>query len=269
MSIVTISRGSYSRGREVAEKVVKELHNYECISRDILIETSEQFNIPEIKLIRAIHDAPSILERFTYGKEKYVAYIRAAFLKHAQKDNMVYHGIAGHFFLQGIPHVLKVRIIAEMETRIKEEMKRENISEQEARYILKKDDDERRKWGIALYGADTWDAKLYDFVFHVDTISVADAVEMILYALKRPCFQTTPESQHLVDNLALAAQVKAALIEEFPTVDVSAKDGRVWVHMKVSLAQKKSLTEKAERIAAVVTGVKDVHVDISPIMFED
>ncbi len=69
MSIVTISRGSYSRGREVAEKVAKELNNYECISRDILIETSKQFNIPEIKLIRAIHDAPSILERFTYGKE--------------------------------------------------------------------------------------------------------------------------------------------------------------------------------------------------------
>ena len=146
------------------------------ISRDILIEASELFNISEIKLIRAIHDAPSILERFTYGKEKYIAYIRAALLKHAQKDNMVYHGIAGHFFLQGIPHVLKIRIIAEMENRVKEEMRRESISEQEARFILKKDDEERRKWGIALYGADTWDAKLYDLVFHIDTMSVDDAV---------------------------------------------------------------------------------------------
>ena len=268
MSIVTISRGSYSRGREVAEKVAKAL-NYECISRDILIETSEQFNIPEIRLVRAIHDAPSILERFTYGKEKYVAYIRAAFLKHAQKDDMVYHGIAGHFFLQGIPHTLKVRIIAEMETRVKEEMKRENISEQEARYILKKDDDERRKWGIALYGADTWDAKLYDLVFHIDTMAVGDAVDMILYALKRPCFQTTPESQRLVDNLALAAQVKAALIEEFPAVDVSAKDGTAWIHMKIPLSQEKSITERAKSIAAVVPGVRDVDVHISPIMFED
>jgi hypothetical protein len=46
MSIVTISRGSYSRGKEVAEKVAQKL-GYECISRDILLETSEQFNIPE------------------------------------------------------------------------------------------------------------------------------------------------------------------------------------------------------------------------------
>ena len=122
MSIITISRGSYSRGKEVAEKVAAKL-GYECISRDILLEASEQFNIPEIKLVRAIHDAPSILERFTYGKERYVAYLKAALMKHVQKDNVVYHGLAGHYLLQDVPHVLKVRIVADLEDRIAEEMK--------------------------------------------------------------------------------------------------------------------------------------------------
>ncbi|MEJ2224653.1 MAG: cytidylate kinase family protein, partial [Syntrophobacterales bacterium] len=75
MAIITISRGSYSRGKEVAEKVAARL-GYECISRDVLLEASEQFHIPEIKLVRAIHDAPSILERFTHGKERYVSYIK-------------------------------------------------------------------------------------------------------------------------------------------------------------------------------------------------
>jgi hypothetical protein len=112
MSIVTISRGSYSRGKEVAEELAQKL-GYRCFSRDILIKASEQFNIPEIKLIRAIHDAPSILDRFTFGKERYVAYIRSALLEQVQKDDVVYHGLAGHFFLQGIPHVLKVRITAD------------------------------------------------------------------------------------------------------------------------------------------------------------
>ena len=73
MAIITISRGSYSRGKEIAEKVAEKL-GYECIGRDTLIEASEQFNIPEIKLIRAIQDAPSILERFGYVKEKYFTY---------------------------------------------------------------------------------------------------------------------------------------------------------------------------------------------------
>jgi cytidylate kinase len=209
MSIITISRGSYSRGKEVAEKLAQDL-GYQCLSRDILLEASEHYNISEIKLIRAIHDAPSILERFTYSKEAYVAYIRAALLRQAQKDNLVYHGLAGHFLLQALPHVLKVRIIADLEDRVKEEMKRENISAEEARRILLKDDEERRKWSKNLYGIDTWDPSLYDLVIDTKCISVNGAVELIKCTLQGPCFQSTPETQKLVDEMARAAQEEAA-----------------------------------------------------------
>jgi cytidylate kinase len=209
MSIITISRGSYSRGKEVAEKLAQSL-GYQCLSRDILLEASERYNIPEIKLVRAIHDAPSILERFTYSKESYVAYIRAALLRQVQKDNVVYHGLAGHFLLQALPHVLKVRIIADLEERVKEEMKRENISAEEARRILLKDDEERRKWSKSLYGIDTWDLSLYDLVIEIKCISVNGAVELIKCALQDPCFKTTPENQKLVDEMFLAAQKEAA-----------------------------------------------------------
>ena len=89
--------------------------------------------------MRALHDAPSVLERFTYGKERYLTYIESAFLRHAQKDNIVYHGLAGHFFLKGVQHVLKVRVLADIEDRIRFEMEREKIQRDEARYILKSD----------------------------------------------------------------------------------------------------------------------------------
>ena len=58
MAIITISRGSYSKGREIAEKVAEQL-GYECIARRILLEASDEFNVPEVKLRSAIHDAPS------------------------------------------------------------------------------------------------------------------------------------------------------------------------------------------------------------------
>ena len=211
MPIITISRGSYSRGKEVAEKLARKL-GYECISRDILLAASEQFNIPEIKLIRAIHDAPSILERFTHGKERYVAFLRSTLLKHVQKDNVVYHGLAGHYFLQGIPHVIKVRIMADLEDRVQEEMRRENISAEEARHILRKDDDERRRWGIQLYGVDTWDPKLYDMVLHIKSLTVNDAVDLISKAAQLPRFQATPESQRLLDDMVRAAGAEAARV---------------------------------------------------------
>ena len=255
MSIITISRGSYSRGKEVAEKVAAKL-GYECISRDILLEASEQFNIPEIKLVRAIHDAPSILERFTYGKERYVAYLKAALLKHIQKDNVVYHGLAGHFFLQEIPHVFKVRIVADLEDRIAEEMKRESISAAEARHILKKDDDERRRWSIRVFGMDTWDPMLYDMVLHIKAIKVDDAVELILQAAKFPCFRTTPPSQKILNDQTLAARVQAALVEEFPTARVSAKDGELFVDIKANLTEEQEVIARVRRIANQVAGIE-------------
>ena len=211
MSIITISRGSYYRGKEVAEKLAEKL-GYECISREILLEASEEFNIPEIKLIRAIHDAPSILERLTRQKEKFVAFIRATLLKHVQKDNVVYHGLFGHFFLQDIPHVLKVRIVGDLEARVADEVKREGISPDKAREILLRDDEERRKFALYIYGADWWDATLYDLVIHLKTITVDDAVSLLTYVVQLPGFQTTPQSQEAINNLLEAARLEMASV---------------------------------------------------------
>jgi len=84
MAIITISRGSYSMGKEVAEKVSARLE-YECISREVILEASKHYKIPEIKLSRAIHDAPSILNRISGGKQKYIAYILSAFADRVKK----------------------------------------------------------------------------------------------------------------------------------------------------------------------------------------
>lgn len=257
MPIITISRGSYSRGSEVAHKVAESL-GYECISRDVLLEASEMFNIPEIKLVRAIHDAPSILDRFSHGKEQYMAYIRAILLRHVQKDNVVYHGLAGHFFLQGIPHVLKVRIIADMEDRVREEMNRENLTNEKARYLLKKDDDERRKWGLTLYGIDTWDSGLYDIVLKIKTVKVDDAVKIIREAIQRPSFKTTPESQQVLDDLVLAAQIEALLVNEFPRVRVVAKNGAADIHIVTSLGRPSSGTKERE----IIYRVQDIAINL-------
>jgi len=64
MGIITVARGSYSHGQEIAEKVAQKL-GYDCISREVILEASKEFNIPEIKLTQAFEDAPSILPIFT------------------------------------------------------------------------------------------------------------------------------------------------------------------------------------------------------------
>jgi cytidylate kinase len=266
MAIITISRGSYSKGKEIAEKLAEEL-GYECLSRDVLLEASEHFNVPEMKLIKALHDAPKVLERFSHGKQKYVAHIEQAFLEHVQKDNVVYHGLAGQFFLKGVGHALKVRVIADLDARVRLEMERENITDAKARHDLKRDDYERRKWALALYGIDTADATLYDMVVHIRKLSVNDAVKLISHAARLPHFQTTPESQQALENLVLAAQVKSKIFDAYPNVEVSAAGGIVVVHTEGALEQESAIAKRVQSHAVGVEGVKEVRVHVRPTSF--
>lgn len=226
MPIITISRGSYSRGKEVAEQLARTL-KYDCVSREILLEASEEFNIPEISLVRAIHDSPSILERFQHGKERYIRYYQYALLKRLQQDNVVYHGLAGQYFLQSIPHVFKVRILASMEERVREVMRRDRVAEKEAENILRKDDDERRLWGLKLYGIDAWDSRLYDMVLLIDKLSVDDAVDLIVDVVKKPVFQATAASQQMLNDQLMAAKIKALLLGYSLMLEVQVNEGQV------------------------------------------
>lgn len=264
MGIITISRGSYSMGKEVAEKLAHSL-GYECISREILIETSCQFNIPETKLFHAIHDAPSVLDRFTHGKKKYIAFIREALLNHIKNDNVVYHGFAGHFFIKDVPNILKVRIIADLDDRIREVMKREDVTDEKgARKLIEKLDEERRKWGMKLYGIDTRDPSLYDVVFHIDNFKVDDVVEVLTDIARRPIFQTTEETQKLIHDRYLTARVERTLIDSFPDATVECRDGVAYVKIERALSAEPQVSKKIKNILGTIDELKDARVNVIP-----
>jgi len=266
MTIITISRGSYSKGKEIAEKTAQRL-GYECVRREIILETTGQYHLPEIELVRAIHNAPTILDRFGFRKEKYLAFFQNALLHHLKNNNVVYHGLAGHFLLTGVSHVLKVRIISDMEDRIKLEMERENISRKEAKKILVKDDEERRKWSKHLFDIDTADPSLYDLVIHINTIDTDMASDIICSAANMPHFQPTPESEKAMNDLFLASEVKTALVTHVPFYEITCKDGEVHVKAKGHVTQEKMITKKVHKYAKTVHGVKKVFVEVSPTTF--
>lgn len=260
MPIITISRGSYSQGKVIAEQVAERL-GCRCLSRGQLQkEASEKWSIPEVKLVRAIHDAPSILERVGYKKEKYVACIQNVLLKHFLEDNVVYHGLAGHFLVQAAPHVLKIRILAELGDRVRWEMERENIPEKEAIRILQKDDEERRKWSKHLYGIDPWDPYSYDAVFHIKRIAVHGAVEAICHLAALPPFQAGDQSRKITRDLIIASDVRVALIDYKPDVEVSCEGGSVVVRTRVTMRDEAEVTEEIRTIALTIPGVTEVNV---------
>jgi hypothetical protein len=209
--------------------------------------------------VRAIHDSPSILDRFRHGKERYISYYQYALLKHVQKDNVIYHGLAGQYFLRSIPHMLKVRILANMEDRVKEVMRRDQVSRQDAELRLRTDDEERRRWGLKLYGVDTWDSRLYDMVLLIDKLSVEDAVDLIAETIKKPVFQTTAATQKVLDNQVLCAKIHAMLVNFSLMIEVQAHDGVVTLcNIGEVLRSDEGLRAKIEGLIKEIEGVKTI-----------
>jgi cytidylate kinase len=314
MAIITISRGSFSHGKEIAERVAQTL-GYECVAREILIEAADEYQVPEAKLIQALQNAPSMRNSFSYGREKYVSFVEEAFLAHVQKDNVVYHGQAGHFFLKDIKHALKVRIIADIEDRVQLEIERKEETEGPAppeqpmeredlggfsrfmkklenvmaaagvaaegdsdsaakidparpmdpKDIIRKEDEKRRQWSMALYGIDTADPALYDLVVHVGKFTIEDAAGLICYAAQSTQFQTTPQSQAALDDLLVAARAKAVIVNAWPGVKVTAHQGKVVVHTEATLIQEDQVRRRITEAAQAVDGVKEVRVRVELI----
>jgi cytidylate kinase len=259
MTIITISRGSYSKGKEVAEKVADRL-GYECLSREVILDASDHYHIPEIKLIKAIHDAPSILERFGHNKSRFMAYYQSVLSRRVQKDNVVYHGLAGHLLLKDIPHVLNVRIYADLMDRVDNEMEREKIPRREAERLILKDDEERRKWTQSLYGVDPWNSFLYDMILRIHKFAVNDAVEFICNAATMEQLKTTPESQQKIDDLVLASQIKADLIESQSDIAVTSDYGNVVIYTKADKWAARKLKDMAKNLTDKNKDIRSLEV---------
>ena len=131
MAIITISRGTFSGGQSLAEAVAEKL-GYRCIAREVLAEAASQYGVAEEKLSKAFSQKPGFFEHLTSERIHYLAYFRATLFKEVRDAQVVYHGHVGNLLLKEVPHVLRVKVIANMGFRIKAAMDRHHLSREEA-----------------------------------------------------------------------------------------------------------------------------------------
>ena len=259
MAIIVISRGNYTRGKKVAEKAAEKL-GYRCVSREVLLEASEEFNVPEVKLIQSFEHVPPFFDRISKKSKKYVAYIQSALLHNLQQDNVVYHGFSGHFFVKDNPHVLKVRINSEMAERVRQVVKRDGVTEKQALVLVKKIDGLRKKWGLKLYGMDPEDPLHYDLVLLLSGLTVDDAAELVCRISRLPQFASSPECQRMMDDLVLAADARALLLDMKADIQVWARDGYLFVRKGHSGLQEHDLVEKLGELAAKLPEARGIEL---------
>lgn len=254
MAIITISRGTFSGGKRLAECLAHKL-NYRCIDRDVVAQKTSIRTISPEELFAALESPPAhSLPSLNHRKYIYLALIQAAILEEMSNGNAVYHGLAGHLLLQGGMAVFRVRVIAPLEFRIREANERLSMGRQEAIAYIRKIDEQRGKWTHYLYGADWEDPSLYDLVINLQYISVEQACRLVVGMIKEGGFEFSAQTQAAMKDFLLAARVRAALAKDALTgnleVEVVCRAGAVTI--KGDLCEE---AEDVQRVAAAVSGV--------------
>ncbi len=258
MQIISISRGSQSLGIEFAEKLSENLR-YECVSREDLLEAATERGIPVGKLETAIVKPHSPSERLALELEHFKALATSILCEKALDHDIVYHGRTGHLLLRGVDHILKVRVVGDMEQRIAAVENRLRLSRKKAQKYIDAVEEDRRRWVREFYHED-WDAySLYDFIVNLSQLSVGNAAMAACSMVDLPEFRSTPASELALRDLQLTALARLALAESERTggltLRLSASKGIVYV--TYSYRQAKQLDDITD-VLGKVPGVRQV-----------
>ncbi|MGC9224406.1 MAG: cytidylate kinase family protein [Terracidiphilus sp.] len=261
MSVITISRGSFSGGKMLAACLAKKL-GFRCVDRDVIVERAASHGITQEDLREALEKPPGFLDRFSHKRYKYLALIQAALTEEVRTGSVIYHGLAGHLLLGSGRHILRTRLIAPLDFRIRMVHDRLNYSKSEAAAYIQKTDEQRRRWTSYLYGVDWNDPMLYDLVINLDHMTIETACEIISTAVHQRCFELTPACRQALDDFALASKVRAALAIDPATEELEpeATADRGKVTLKGKLTSVDQLVE-VKRIAMEIPGVVDLDLD--------
>jgi len=249
MSVVIISGESYCRREEIAIEAAEAL-GYDCFGREVLAEASRRYSLPEEKLEEALKDSSSFLDRFSNTRSRHLACYQAALTGLLNKDNVVYYGDAGHMFVSEVSHVLTVRLMADMEERAASKMKKEGVSEKQARELLLKESELRKKWFLSVFGLDGMEPGRFDLVINVTQIGPKRAANIIAETARDVKFQPITYSVKAMQDQELASRVRAALIDDYPDVTVTARSGDISIKTK-ALKKKEKSTSIRDQVQAM------------------
>ncbi len=263
MQVICISRGTLSGGKELALLLAKKL-GYSCVSREELMEAATKEGIQVGKLELAMVKPGAFTERLALEKDHYLAFTTALLCDKSMEGGLVYHGRTGHFLLPGVSHVLKARVLADAEYRIKAVMRDLGLDRAKARRYIEEVDEDRRRWVRSMYGVSWEEATNYDVVLNLAQVSLENAATILMHMAELPDFQTTPASKESMQDLRLAAKARVVLARDERTcraaVKVRADNGVVNV---TYLPQDSSLAAAIPTVCQGLAEVKEVRATMA------
>jgi cytidylate kinase len=260
MPLIAMTREMGSLGKDVATGIA-ERTNRRVIYQEIIEPIASKMRLRKSHVERFLDGKSGLWERLTTDKTSLSIFTADETFRFLRNDSTaVIRGWGAVHLLKNVPHVIRIRVCAPLETRITRMMQRlatdnretvENeiqLSEEAHTAITKRH-----------FGVNWRDPENYDLVLSTERLSVDECVEEAECMMKKRCFQETPESVRLVDNLSLEWSVRSALRRDPRTRDIiiviECDAGGVKLAGVVDTPAEASA---ALQVAAEVEGVREV-----------
>ncbi|OFZ94519.1 MAG: hypothetical protein A2Z64_03250 [Betaproteobacteria bacterium RIFCSPLOWO2_02_67_12] len=259
MPVITITREMGTLGKDVAVGLSDAL-DIPVIYNEIVDHLADRMRVRKSHVIRLLDGKAGLLERLAADKTSLFVHSADEVIGMAlQERGAVIRGWGASHLLRAVPHVVCVRVCSPFEVRKRRMLERLNTgNEAEIRTEIQQNDEAHAAIVRRHFGVEWTAPEHYDLVLNTERVSVGDCVAQVLALLRSPAFAETDQARRQLENLALAARVRAGLLHAGETRDkkihVTAEGGLVTLWgVKRSTEEKLIFVE----VASAVEGVRD------------
>jgi two-component system, OmpR family, response regulator CpxR len=258
MSIITIFAGIYCNEESAIKEILKKTGYTYLTDSDIVSKAVTLSDLSESKLLKAFSSKTSVFSQFSHEKERAIAYLKLAVAEMLTGDNILVNGFTSLLIPAGIAHVLRVCLIADMKYRISN-ARSSGVSENEARKIIHKSDEDRMSWTRSILERDDpWNISMYDMVLPTDKMTPEEIANLVEKTLERDVLKASADSSKAVQDFILASRVEVALAREGHIIAAEAHAGAVLLTINKNVILLKKLEDELQSIASRVPGVQSV-----------
>jgi cytidylate kinase len=258
VAVVAISREIGTAGTQVGQALARIL-GCPVVTREILLEAAQRYDVAPDKLADVDEHAPSFWQRFDRERRRHLVFIRAALLDRIAEGACIVIGRVAPLLLLDVAPVLRARITAPHELRVRRLMVENGVDEAAAQGQIDAYERELVAQAQALFGLDWREPTLYDVVLSTGRLTVEECAAVLVRSLDTETHRATPATRACLRDHAVAACVHAALARERELgalgVTVRANDGHVTV---TATMIGPALADRVRHVASRVAGVREV-----------
>lgn len=264
MTIVAMGREMGSRGKEVADGVAAGLGAV-VVHYEIIDHLGDRNRVRKSHVVRLLEQGDDLGRPLTQDETLPTILSATEILEIASiPESVVLRGWGGVALLREIPHVVRVRITAPLEIRVRNLMASvRQADEALIREEIRLFDEAHAAVMRRHFNVDYRDPSLYDLVLDTSELPPQECAQCIVDFTRDKRFIETRTSRMRLVSLTTAAHVRALLKLHPPTrdlaIDVSAQEGIVTLGGEVTSAELKA---RCELVAWRVPGISAVRNEL-------